>query len=345
MYYLMPYLMAYPMSYSSKAPRAQPLAAGGFVTLSLTMLLLSILALTSLYAAQFKLQEQRILANHHRVQLAGMLARAALTKAAFRLIASRDPAQLPATGIITDGRYEITWQQSGPVVQLTAKGFAPVGENSDKNSAVRQQASVQVLLTSLLQQQPHQPVLVRDGFTTNGTAVLEQWPQDSLPYERVVPTDLLSYLFMKLPGVKSAETPAGQLREIKALADLQTNNCADIRATTEGLIWVNGDCQLAPQQQLGQPGEPIILVVEEGQLELGYQAQIYGLVVSLAQHSGELVSDDGAIHGALWANHGLQLVGSKLTVTLTSSVQHWLMQHLTLKRALVIPGSWHYGPL
>ena len=353
MCYLMCYPVSDPISYQSNAIRAQPQAAEGFVTLSLSMLLLSILALTSLYAAQFKLQEQRILANHQRVQLAGLIARAALTKAAFQLIIRRDPEQLPATGILTGGRYEITWQHSGPVVQLTAMGFAPGGGDTDDettggtagNTTVRQQASVQMLLTPLLKQQPQQPVLVRDGFTTNGTAVLEQWPQDGLPYEKVVSTGLLSDLLVKPPGVKSTGSPAGHLRELKALADLQTTNCLDISATTVGFIWVNGNCRLAPQQELGQPDHPIILVVEDGQLELGYQAKIYGLIVSLAQQPGVLVSDSGTIYGALWANHGLQLLGSKLTVTLPYSIQYWLMQHLALKRSLIIPGSWHYGPL
>ena len=80
----------------------------GFATVTITVLLLSVIILVTLYTARFKVQEQRIIRNHASMQEATMVADAGLEQVVIRLDSDKNDLDRTMTGNIGGANYSAT---------------------------------------------------------------------------------------------------------------------------------------------------------------------------------------------------------------------------------------------
>jgi hypothetical protein len=118
------------------------------------------------------------------------------------------------------------------------------------------------------------------------------------------PADIFAYIF----GV-----PAADYLIEKEQAEQQLVNCDSLDVDDVGLIWVTGDCVISANTLVGSAATPVIIVVEDGDLQLNGGALIYGMVFSFSSvpGNGGTVSMVGnaTIRGALIADHALDIGG------------------------------------
>ena len=143
----------------------------GFATLTLSVLLLAIIILVTLYTARFKMQEQRIMRNHLASQEAAMIAEAALEQVIMQVNHDRSNlnrslngtvAGANYTAVLAGNRFANTPRGEVDVVDVTLTANSADGRAS---RTVRQQLAIMPLIRS----EPDVPVAIRGSMNVSGS--------------------------------------------------------------------------------------------------------------------------------------------------------------------------------
>ncbi len=143
----------------------------GFATVTLTVLLLAIIILVTLYTAKFKAQEQRIMRNHMAMMEARTVADAALEQTIMEIDKDRgnlnrtisgaiDGAEYTAT--ITSANYSNTPRGNVDIVEIDV-----IAESADKSAT--QRAAQKLAVMSLVRGGPNVPLAIRGGINVSGS--------------------------------------------------------------------------------------------------------------------------------------------------------------------------------
>ncbi|MFT6895687.1 MAG: hypothetical protein ACJA13_000084 [Paraglaciecola sp.] len=292
-----------------------------------------------------------------RNQTLGAYGRASVT-AVFALI-PRNTLMLPlvtisSTGFSNDGLAQVTMSEQGlrvpivavipPAALISAKGFTEdvalqLAANPNGGgpgvpislwTALPNNLSVSDAHTCTLQAfDEHRCHL--DSYTSLGQTGLDII-DDGVDF----PPDLLKYVF----NIASEDWPL-----LKANVDLNVNNCAQLPWQQTRSIWVSGDCSLSYGQTLGSPDEPVVLIVESGNLLMASTSIMYGLVLMFRPPDtlntyGVRMGDSAYINGALITNSSLDDALSNIRVRYHFGVLNTLMRDNKLQRLAPVPGSW-----
>lgn len=137
--------------------------------------------------------------------------------------------------------------------------------------------------------------------------------------------------------------PQTQLNADNFIETIRSERCDNLSVTRASAIWVTGDCHLSVNQSLGTRADPVLLVIENGDLRLASAAGITGLVLIIRRNS--------ALPSAIRMASSAFVTGALITTApLDDAAQIQLIADdaplLTLQRAhalakiTLIPGSW-----
>jgi len=163
---------------------------------------------------------------------------------------------------------------------------------------------------------------------------------DILENDTGFPTDLFKHTF----GV-----PKADYQELKDQAEVLAS-CASLPNTntdvTTGLFWIEGDCTVNANKTIGSADEPVIIVVEDGDITLNGGATIYGIVFAFeaTNGSGGDVSMIGGstVRGAFISDHSITNSSGTFNTRFDAQVLNNISQGTSpgLSRVEIIPGSW-----
>lgn len=142
----------------------------GFATITLTVLLLSVIILVTLYTARFKVQEQRIMRNHAGMQEATLVADAALEQVIMLINAERSNLDRTVEGNIAGAIYSATLTSTRfantirGVVDVVDIVLAASSADGRSNRTVRQQVAVLPMIRSA----PDTPVAIKGSMNVSG---------------------------------------------------------------------------------------------------------------------------------------------------------------------------------
>ncbi|KFZ31399.1 hypothetical protein IDSA_01370 [Pseudidiomarina salinarum] len=139
--------------------------------MTLTVLLLAIIILVTLYTARFKVQEQRIMRNHIASQEAMMVAEAALEQVVMRVNDDRTNLNRTLTGVIGAATYSATL--SGQRFEDTPRGAVDIVNvdltaNSADGRGVRS-LGMKLAVIPLVRRSPDVPVAIRGSMNVSGS--------------------------------------------------------------------------------------------------------------------------------------------------------------------------------
>jgi hypothetical protein len=188
--------------------------------------------------------------------------------------------------------------------------------------------------------------LISDGDGSTLTAQNSAFP-DVLPNDPNFPDDLFQFLF----GVARAKWQT--VYDMANSEHQVVADCSGLNATSGQkfrLWWITGDCEIAAGQIIGSSADPVILVINDSELEMkGGNNRIYGLAFLFNNPSNVATpsADFGgspAIYGSLISDIGAAMNGSYSVV-----YDPTVMRSLTPGGAVddsgnysiaFIPGSW-----
>lgn len=139
---------------------------------------------------------------------------------------------------------------------------------------------------------------------------------------------------------------ASQIESLRSLA--QPFDCSQPDAPAPGFIgWSLGDCVLAAGRQLGTAMAPLVLVVDDGELQAEGGA-FHGIIVMLSRDASPrlaMLGENFRLSGALLANSELRIEGGRYQVRYDAAVLRALMQSPAAPLAVApVPGSWRDFP-
>ena len=102
------------------------------------------------------------------------------------------------------------------------------------------------------------------------------------------------------------------------------------------MVWISGDLRVGGAAAFGSSERPVLLVVE-GQIQLGSEVQLHGAIVSLAATWNGSSHPDAQLHGALIA---LGNAGGNGTPTITYDADALARLHGQVGSFTRVPGSW-----
>lgn len=143
----------------------------GFATVTLTVLLLAIIILVTLYTAKFKAQEQRIMRNHLAMQEARIVADAALEQTIQEIDADRNNLDRTINGTIAGANYTATITNVN--YPNTPRGNVDVVEvdivANSADGAATQRAHQELVVMSLVRGGPNVPLAIKGGVNVSGS--------------------------------------------------------------------------------------------------------------------------------------------------------------------------------
>jgi Tfp pilus assembly protein PilX len=146
------------------------------------------------------------------------------------------------------------------------------------------------------------------------------------------PDDIFEYLF----GIPNTEWQAVK-DEATVLA-----SCGALNGSSSGLYWTKGNC--APSNNIGSPGAPVLLVVQDGALTVHSNLEIYGLIFAFSSSPDVQLSVDlngtSTIHGAVVSNQNIDFGGGNFKMLFDSTVLGNLYSNVGGRGLGLIPGSW-----
>lgn len=107
--------------------------------------------------------------------------------------------------------------------------------------------------------------------------------------------------------------PTSDYQAYKDQAEEWVSDCAGLGAASIGLIWVTGDCTINAGVIVGSATTPVILVIENSDLQMNGGALIYGIVFSFTSPAGTEGSvsmlGGATIRGAFISDHAIDISG------------------------------------
>ena len=159
---------------------------------------------------------------------------------------------------------------------------------------------------------------------------------DILANDLAFPADVFGYLF---------NVSMAHYATLRDEADLVLADCTTLSQQVLMLIWVRGDCDVAANSALGAPNSPVILLIEEGDLRIGSDAIIHGLVVLLKDPANVGTHDvhmngGSVLNGALVANQVLGRSAGTIYIVYAQATLAALRTAPAFLRIARVPGSW-----
>ena len=131
---------------------------------------------------------------------------------------------------------------------------------------------------------------------------------------------------------------------VKGKSLLVVDSCADLNSGSKGMIWIQGDCKVVTNSEIGGPPNPVFLVIESGKLELGSFAKVNGLVLMFdpAQRQPSLLhmQHSSKIVGALVLGEALSKDSKLIRVAYHGEMLNRLQQDPLLQHIVLVAGSW-----
>jgi len=163
---------------------------------------------------------------------------------------------------------------------------------------------------------------------------------DILENDTGFPTDLFEHTF----GVTKVN-----YQELKDQAEVLAS-CSSLPNTgtdvTTGFFWVEGDCSVNANKTIGSVDEPVIIVVEDGDITLNGGATIFGLVFAFEATvgSGGDVSMIGGstVRGAFISDHSITNSSGTFNTRFDAQVLNNISEGTSpeLSTVKIIAGSW-----
>lgn len=145
---------------------------------------------------------------------------------------------------------------------------------------------------------------------------------------------LTDYLF-------ASSADGSELSDYQQLADYQGSDCTSLPAGV-AFMWISGNCVIPANQIIGSNEKPVLLIVDNGHLELSGDTVITGLVVSLTHDSSFSrrlrMSGNARVTGSVIANHASS-PDSFMVVQYHYPVLRKLQNSLHLQQLAIVPGS------
>lgn len=143
----------------------------GFATVTLTVLLLAIIILVTLYTAKFKAQEQRIMRNHMAMMEARTVADAALEQTIMEVDKDRTNLDRTISGSIGGANYTATI--TNVTYPDTPRGDVDVVEvdvvATSADGSATQRAAIELIVMGLVRGGPSIPLAIRGGINVSGS--------------------------------------------------------------------------------------------------------------------------------------------------------------------------------
>ncbi len=136
-------------------------------------------------------------------------------------------------------------------------------------------------------------------------------------------------------GIEKARALRGEARVIA--------NCETLDASSHGLLWVDGDCELPSASQAGSLAAPMLLLIAGHRLRLNAGAVLHGEVLMLPADAAtaEIVVDtDARLHGAVLAAGALEVMGEGSIVYELAIEAALTSGPAAPTMATPVPGSW-----
>jgi len=178
---------------------------------------------------------------------------------------------------------------------------------------------------------PH-PMGCDMAFYSNNTSL----GTDIIDNDPLMPSDLLLHTF----GYSFDDAV-----QLKTTAKQQLDDCTSLTQASTGFYWVLGDCQL--NASVGTALNPVIIVVENGSIELDGNYRLHGLVYlhySDSSVSPPIISIDGtaAIHGAVIVEGDAHITSSRLEIRYQPAILATITEgtHPQFSSINVMHGSW-----
>ncbi|PTB83129.1 hypothetical protein C9927_00755 [Pseudidiomarina aestuarii] len=308
----------------------------GFATLTLSVLLLSIIILATLYTARFKAQEQRVMRNHAAMQEAHTVADAALEQVIMLVDASPGDLNRTINGVIGAASY--TANLSGTRLNNTVRGIVDVvdvtvaAQSADGRGT--QTFRQQLAVIPLLRTAPDVPLAIKGSINVSGSFEVVANPNgggDGVPLSIWTSEDV---------DINGAGTTCGQEEWTTGncrsnpfsergdhgvdildndpnfpddlmmyLFGVEEENWADVRAMANA-VYPNCDSLSAASSgliwidgscalssgQVGTADDPAILVVKDGDIRINGSMEIFGFVFSF-RTPGNIANYDLRMNG------------------------------------------------
>lgn len=159
---------------------------------------------------------------------------------------------------------------------------------------------------------------------------------DIVAQSATFPSDLLAHFF------NVTQTDYQVLRN---KANNIAMNCDSLSPQSTGLIWIDGNCQLLTGLSIGSVLSPIILVVYGGNLTIGDNVEVHGMVLFLKPTSSAFnhavsFAATSILKGAFISNQAITLNAGILRVIYDSNIFSALLTNPNFMRVAKVPGSW-----
>lgn len=186
--------------------------------------------------------------------------------------------------------------------------------------------------------------LISDGDGSTLTEHLSTFP-DVLPNDENFPDDLFQFLF----GVVRADWQT--VYDMANSKHQVVADCSGLSATSGQIFrlwWVTGDCDMGSTQIIGSEADPVILVVDDHQLDMGGGgARIYGVVYlfdnpdNAATPSADFHGSP-AIYGSLISEAGGSAMNGSYSVVYSQTINNNLTSDDDSANFSIafVPGSW-----
>lgn len=364
---------------------SQSLDQKGAAILLTVILLLIMMTLVTLYTGKIQSFEHQIVINTQNQKWAYTSAKAGLNQGLSMLNVNKVWAGAEVLGSLDDDSTftisAITENLSGNRQLVTLKSN---GKSADglAESTVEEQSLVYPILFN----RPPAPLMVKHGFSSDGefeiasnpdglgiTMPLSLWSDsmitllgtrhhsctlsefdagncstntysdhnkkrpDIVDDSVSFPVDLISYLF-NLPSI--------EWLQLQQQSDNVLENCDTLDINSWGVIWVNGDCNVSANSQIGSAADPIILIIYDGNVDFQNNVVMHGLLFSFKPLDSIKALDinmqtDSAVFGVVVANYQLGTKGALTRVVFQADVMQKLQDSKKLQRVARVPGSWH----
>lgn len=132
---------------------------------------------------------------------------------------------------------------------------------------------------------------------------------------------------------------------LKDEMDLFQQGCDNISTNHVSKIWIEGNCTISMGMHLGSEQEPILLIVQNGDLSIHATSQIVGIIILInsapERQFTQIHGQDGAeIRGALVSAHATDFTNSNLNIIYDWDVIYTLTTLPNMQRPVQVLFSW-----
>jgi hypothetical protein len=150
------------------------------------------------------------------------------------------------------------------------------------------------------------------------------------------PVDLLRHLFA---------IPTSEGLSLKSLTNFRLNGCSALPTNASALVWVEHDCVIEADTVVGDPLNPLLMIIHDGKLVMEENTKLFGLVILIDDSATIDTLDinmhaDSLIMGAVVVNFRLGQLGGRVNVVYQSALLNAMLTESNFRQVARVPGSW-----